>query len=66
MAGMIVVAECQGCGLVKKENGLETCKIWASPYAKHKPLGGCPSKTNKVKEVKEAKFINPLKASKRS
>jgi hypothetical protein len=66
MAGMIIVASCKGCNLIKKVSSLETCKTWAAPHAKQRLLGGCPSQTNKVREVKETKIINALKASKRA
>jgi len=61
----IIVPACIGCKIIKKSSSLETCQIWAAPYAKQRLPGGCPSQTNKVREVKNTKFLNPLKAAKR-
>jgi len=57
-----VVKECAGCGKV-----VDTlfCGVYISPLGKWESGKNCPMATHLVREVKEQKFVNPLKASKR-
>jgi len=63
---LVVVAACTGCKNVVPMGTIAACKIYAAPFAKQRVLGGCPSQTNRVVEVKEVKITNALKASKRA
>jgi hypothetical protein len=66
LVNKIVVAACAGCKLIVPMGSIAVCRTWASPYAKQRVFGGCPSQTNRKVEVKEVKVTNALKASKRA
>ena len=58
-----VVEKCVGCKEVVASTN--RCLCYCSPSAKWS-AGNCPRASHIVREVKEEKFVNPLKASKRA
>lgn len=66
LVNKIVVAACAGCCNRRALGAIAVCTLYAAPFAKQRILGGCASQTNRAKEVKGVKAINPLKASKRA
>jgi len=61
-----VVDKCEGCGRIVEAEGVNYCKIYASPGAKWR-IGICNFATHSKPEINLVKVrVNPLKASKRA
>jgi hypothetical protein len=61
-----VVEKCVGCQEINASTN--RCACYCSPAAKweHTPKGVCPRASHIVKETKEKKMVNSIKASKRA
>jgi len=57
----LIIPPCAGCNRIRGD----TCVAYAVPEAKHRPLGGCPLRSNRVYEAVTVKKKNPIKASKK-
>ena len=60
-----VVDACSGCSSKEELPGGSYCLFYADPEVSW-TKGNCPKATHIIKEVKEVKIVNALKASKRA